>query len=524
MLQRLGMTGRVESTLPQRLGRPIDPAKKELGRLIFFDKALGLHRDNSCAGCHSPTNGFGDTQPIAIGIQNNNIVGPDRKGPRNQRRTPMVINVGFYPKLMWNSRFAAASGDPFDNSLGWIFPLPEGENFFPEGDSRFRHLLAAQGHIPFTEQSEMAGFTNLGTRVFTMPKLMPGTLNEKKALNNAFTDRVLNRADASDGRTAKKAVSDEPSFKQFDDRKGRAVPYAYDGVASLNNPIRHVVLEEINLYPEYRRRFAQIYPSVADGNCVEFHMIGDALAEFQLSLTFTDAPIDRFARGDRDALTPAALRGALLFFGRASCVECHAVSGASNEMFSDFQDHVAGVPQVAPVFGKGSGNVPFRNANGQLSRRGNQDLGRWEFTEDDADLYKFRTAPLRNIALQPAYFHNGAFRDLKDAVRYHTDTLAQAAAYDPVKAGVPADLRKNIGPSEPVLTRLDSRLREPVALSDSELDDLVAFLRDGLLDERARPEKLKSLIPAAVPSGAPLQAFQFPAGTTSPSPVRPYWR
>ena len=131
LLANLGMTGRVESTLPRRLGREIDPRKKELGRLIFFDKALGLHRDNSCAGCHSPTNGFGDTQPIAIGIQNNNVVGPGRKGPRNQRRTPTVVNTAFYPKLMWNSRFAAASGDPFDNSLGWVFPLPEGENFFP---------------------------------------------------------------------------------------------------------------------------------------------------------------------------------------------------------------------------------------------------------------------------------------------------------------------------------------------------------------------------------------------------------
>ena len=43
-------TGRVESTLEQRLGRRIDPAKAELGRLLFFDKFVGLHGDNSCAG------------------------------------------------------------------------------------------------------------------------------------------------------------------------------------------------------------------------------------------------------------------------------------------------------------------------------------------------------------------------------------------------------------------------------------------------------------------------------------------
>jgi hypothetical protein len=33
-------------------------------------------------------NGFGDTQPIAIGVDNNGIVGPGRTGPRNQRRSP----------------------------------------------------------------------------------------------------------------------------------------------------------------------------------------------------------------------------------------------------------------------------------------------------------------------------------------------------------------------------------------------------------------------------------------------------
>ena len=63
-----------------------------------------------------PTNGFGDTQSIAIGVQNNNKVGPHRTGPRNQRRSPLIINTVFLRKLMWNGRFSAPSGDPFDNS------------------------------------------------------------------------------------------------------------------------------------------------------------------------------------------------------------------------------------------------------------------------------------------------------------------------------------------------------------------------------------------------------------------------
>jgi cytochrome c peroxidase len=69
ILARHQFTGRVESTLEQRLGRPIDPAKAQLGRLLFFDKFVGLHGDNSCAGCHSPLNGFGDSQSIAMELR-----------------------------------------------------------------------------------------------------------------------------------------------------------------------------------------------------------------------------------------------------------------------------------------------------------------------------------------------------------------------------------------------------------------------------------------------------------------------
>src|SRR5215217_772754 len=152
-----GFTGRVASTLELRLGRRVDHRLADVGRLLWFDPIQGLNDDNACAGCHSPTNGFGDTQSIAIGIDNNGIVGPDRSGPRNQRRTPMVINTAFFPNLMWNSRFAALSHDPFDNSAGFEFPLPEGRTL-----SYQPHLLVAQAFIPPTERVEVAGFTFAG--------------------------------------------------------------------------------------------------------------------------------------------------------------------------------------------------------------------------------------------------------------------------------------------------------------------------------------------------------------------------
>jgi hypothetical protein len=53
-------------------------------------------------------------------------------------------------------------------------------------------------------------------------------------------------------------------------------------------------------------------------------------------------------------------------------------------------------------------------------------------------------------------------------------------------------------------------LAQPVALSDAEFRQRVAFVRDGLLDPRARPERLHRLVPERLPSGRPPLVFEFP--------------
>ena len=142
-------------------------------------------------------------------------------------------------------------------------------------------------------------------------------------------------------------------------------------------------------------------------------------------------------------MTPGQKRGALLFFGKARCVACHAVAGPSNEMFSDFQPHRIGGPQVAPVFGVGTGNMIF-DGPGE-----NEDFG-FEQTEGDPALrYTFRTAPLRNLKVAPAFFHNGAFGTLEAAIAHHLDVKASLLRYDPRANNVPPDLSE--GPFEGIL-------------------------------------------------------------------------
>ena len=425
VLAAQGFTGKIESTLEQRLGRPLNPQLADLGRLLWFDTITGLNDDNTCAGCHSPTNGFGDSQPIAIGIENNGIVGPDRQGPRNMRRAPSVINTAFFPALMWNGRFSSLSGDPFDNRQGFLFPAPEDLSLSDQA-----HLLDAQAFIPPTERTEVTGFQ------------FPGD----------------------------------------------------------HDAIRGEVVHRLNNIPAYRTRFAQVFPAVAAGGSITFPMVAQALAEFEFTLTFATAPIDRYARGDLEAMTTEEKEGALLFFGRAGCVACHAVKGQSNEMSSDFQEHDIGVPQLVP-----------HTTNNQFDGSGaNEDDGREEVTGNPADRYTFRTPSLRNVALNAAFMHDGAFTSLDAAIRHHLNVVQSAHQYSPQSQHLPADLSGPIGPLVPILLRLDPKLRTPRHLSDEEVQELVAFVQDGLLDPRADPEHLKGLVPSSLPSGRKPLTFEFP--------------
>ena len=70
------------------------------------------------------------------------------------------------------------------------------------------------------------------------------------------------------------------------------------------------------------------------------------------------------------------------------------------------------------------------------------------------------------------------------------------------------DLTHRLGPIEPVLARIDPLLATPRSLTQNEFKDLLAFVGEGLLDERARRGNLCMLVPKSVPSGMSLLHFE----------------
>ncbi|MEZ4987762.1 MAG: cytochrome-c peroxidase [Saprospiraceae bacterium] len=77
-------------TIDEPIDNTFTSERWELGKRLFFDKALSLDSTISCASCHLPSLAFSDSLPISLGIQ-------QRMGNRN---SPSLANVAWHPFLM----------------------------------------------------------------------------------------------------------------------------------------------------------------------------------------------------------------------------------------------------------------------------------------------------------------------------------------------------------------------------------------------------------------------------------------
>lgn len=77
--------------VPVPSDNPITPAKVKLGRMLFFDERLSGDTEVSCATCHAPGIGWGDSRDISTGYP----------GTRHWRNSQTVVNSAFLQKLFW---------------------------------------------------------------------------------------------------------------------------------------------------------------------------------------------------------------------------------------------------------------------------------------------------------------------------------------------------------------------------------------------------------------------------------------
>jgi cytochrome c peroxidase len=203
---------------------------------------------------------------------------------------------------------------------------------------------------------------------------------------------------------------------------------------------------------EYEAMFQAAY-----GRGVNYDDIGRAIATFERTLIFLDAPFDRWAHGDAKAIGDDAKLGFELFTGKARCVACHPFN-AANPLGSDGRFHNIGVSARHQDFGQlASKALAILAQNGseatidELALGGStSELGRFVVSRIESDIGGFRTPQLRNIGITGPYMHDGSMQTLWDVMDHYN------------KGGEPNPY-------------LDGGI-EPLALSDAEIDQLVAFM------------------------------------------------
>lgn len=211
--------------------------------------------------------------------------------------------------------------------------------------------------------------------------------------------------------------------------------------------------------PEYQQAFQAAY-----GRAPNFDDLARAIAAFECTLIFMEAPFDRFARGDVDAISADARAGWALFNGKARCNSCHQMS-SSVPVGSDNRFHNIGVSARHQNFEelakRGLAALSENDSMEAIDRLALEtdlsELGRFTVSRNRADIGAFKTSQVRNVGVTAPYMHDGSLATLWDVMDHYN------------KGG-------EINPY------LDGGI-EPLALTEKEIDQVVAFLFS-LTDDR----------------------------------------
>lgn len=191
------------------------------------------------------------------------------------------------------------------------------------------------------------------------------------------------------------------------------------------------IAQIINKVPEYRE-----LSMIAFGEYLSFENIKKAIGAFERTILSGNSDFDKYYYGEEEgAMSAAAIRGKKLFDDpdAGNCKKCHTYT-KTDGYFSDNMFHNVGI-----------------GFDDKLNKGEEYPPGRYAVTNDLADKGRFKTPTLRNVTQTGPYFHDGRTYSLKEATILCLN-------------GVP---NKN----------LDPEYKTKRKLSDSELDDVVEFMK-----------------------------------------------
>lgn len=208
----------------------------------------------------------------------------------------------------------------------------------------------------------------------------------------------------------------------------------------------------------YKEMFDEVFAVYPEEERYSNFTASFALSAYLRTLFPNEAPFQEWIQGDAQAMTTNEKNGAMLFFGKASCTNCHSGPGLSSVEF-----HAIGVDDM------------FMRPSFRTDATDLRNLGRGGFTGDPVDFYKFKVPQLYNMSDTKFYFHGSSYTNLRSVVEYFNRAV-------PENPNVPAE-------------QISEKFKA-LNLTDEEVDDLTLFLEKSLRDPDLARYK-----PSTVPSG-----------------------
>jgi len=245
--------------------------------------------------------------------------------------------------------------------------------FFDPILSKDQTINCASCHI-----LEQGGDDNLPTAIGYHGRANPRHLNSPTVLNAA-----LAKSQFWDGRA-----------KDVEEQAGGPIQAPFE-----MNMTPQEVVARLNADPGYVAAFEQVFHTP-----ISFENVRKAIGAYERTL-LTRGAFDNYLEGDDEAISESAKRGLTLFIVKG-CKGCHtgmSVGGQSIQKFpvrNDLEEYIGLL--FKPDINLKKSPFPFANTGGFLGRDDN---------------LRFRVPILRNISKTSPYFHNGAIKELKEAVR-----------------------------------------------------------------------------------------------------------
>lgn len=205
-------------------------------------------------------------------------------------------------------------------------------------------------------------------------------------------------------------VGTEDVWSQSEDVERNHLGYHGIETQNIEGVLTHRISFEKELLDEYGYTvlFDQAFPDIPSEERYSSFYGSLALSAYIRTILSNQAPFQKWLKGDENAMSIEEKKGAILFFGKARCSNCHYRPNLGSLEF-----HAIGADDLY--------NIPSFNTSAEDKRN----LGRGGFTMKEEDNYKFKVPQLYNLVDAPFFFHGSSKRTVEEVIEYKINAQSE---------------------------------------------------------------------------------------------------